>query len=261
MASLINPDEVITAIANLRHAGDTEENIAKMVIQAIEDQAKRILKANGFAPIHSFDKSKRNPSLTADASQRRQLWERNQWLNEAIQLDGCGIFGIEQAAVALREADAIRFCIDQGETLAATIAAFNLLACALLPADTKQAQDIIRLPLKKQKERGARGGKNKAGYEGPIKQYVRRCCDEFGLEQLKPKQAAARIINLFENEEELEPYHSGETCPIVVLSFDRDTQTLIYSESGKSEKEKTADFDRITRIIRDLTPKKTKKTK
>lgn len=261
MPNLIDPDEVITAIANMRYAGDTEADIVRIVIRVIEDQARLTLKSHGLAPIYSYNDSQQGGQESHEANQRRELWERMQWLNEAIQIEGCGIYGAEQAAIVLREAEEIRTCIDQNETARATISAFNLLACALLPADTKKALDILRMPAKLQKQRGQNGGKNKAGYLSPIKQYVKRCCDEYLLNELIPKQAAAKIIELFENETEQEPYHDGETCPIVVFKYDRDTKTLDYFEPGKPEKIKQINFDGITRIIRDLRNPKPKKTK
>ena len=92
-------------------------------------------------------------------------------------------------------------------------------------------------------------------------QTAKRCCEEYSLDGLAPKESAARIVKLFEDEEEQEPYHSGEICPIVVVEFDRDTLILNYSENGKPDKVKTTDFEKITRIISDLRNPKPKKTK
>jgi len=107
-------------------------------------------------------------------------------------------------------------------------------------------------------EQSRNGGGNKLGYEGPIKQYVRRACEQLCLDKLPVKQAAARIAKLFEDSAELEIYHPGEICPIEVIEYDRDTGTLSYFDRRAPDKQKSpVDDKRLQKLIRQIRePKK-----
>lgn len=108
------------------------------------------------------------------------------------------------------------------------------------------------------KENSRIGGGNKLGYEGPIKQYVRRACEQLCLDELPVKQAAAIIAKLFENSEELEIYRAGEICPIEVIEYDRDTGTLFYFDRRAPDKQKKpVDDKRLRKLITEIRePKK-----
>lgn len=249
----LTPIETIEGIADKLSNGFDEPATIEAVLQATELEAKRVLRLNGFAPDFKAYAYSKPEGLTAlETEQDRQAWERLQWLNEAGHLEGCGLFVIEQAAAVLQEAEAIRFYLVRGETAKAVLKAFNLMACGLLPADHQRNLEIIRLPTKLQKQRGQAGGKGKLGSQGAIKQYVSKACEVLKLDKFAPKEAAARIFKLFQEDEELSIFSHDEICPIVVESFDQDAQLLTYSAPGKPGSTKTINTERLINIIREL---------
>lgn len=267
-SDLLSPVELIYAIYNLRSGFDDDYTIDS-IARVAEESARKVLTREGYHPHLDIYGYVDDPELSPSENYRARLEsDRCDWLNEAIHLKHHPDPEVEAAALTIIESSRMRDYIQLGKMEKAIISMANMIACGLLHLDQRKDEltelmknKIIQLPTQLQKKHGQSGGKNKAGYISPIKQYVKRCCEEYLLDGLTTKQAAARIIKLFEDDEEQEPYHSGEICPIVVVRFDRDTQTLSYSETGKPNKVETKDFEEITRIIRDLRKLKPKKTK
>jgi len=259
MNNPLSPVEIIYGIDKMQGAGSSDAEIIRNIARLAEGTARKVIESAGFAPDLVTDCYIPNDGLSLIEIRTERLeFERQAWHDLAsllIDLDTGGA-ELEAAALTLIEAGQLSYFLDTGQTEKAIISMANLLACGLLYSD-QDKEGANAVLINRYKKQGSNGGKGKLGYENPIKKYIRKACKHLNIDGLTIKEAAADIIQLFEDDDELEVYQHDESCPIALKKYDPVKKIISYCDIAKPDITKTIDFDRLQVIIREIRNPKT----
>jgi hypothetical protein len=189
---LLSPEEIIRGIDNMESGGWTEIEIIQTIASRAEDTARKVLSREGITPQLEIYGYVDDPELTLSENRaEKRKFEHSEWSNEAMHYKDSSNLEISAAAFTIIEAGQLGYFLDTGQTEKAIISMAYLLACGLLHSDQNHEQTIVSL-RNRDKRRGAVGGTNKRGYEGPIKKYIRKACIFFELENTPPKDRSIK---------------------------------------------------------------------
>jgi len=252
----LSPVEIICGIDSMQGGGAPDIEIIRSLARIAEESARNILKRGGYAPdLMTYCYVPSDDLTPTEIRKERLEFESAAWHNEASHLIGIPDEETEAAAFTIIEAGQLSYFLETGQTQKAIISMANLLACGLLHSDQNKEKAIAILRNRHSKQ-SANGGAGKAGYEKPIKQYIRVAYKSLELDLCSPNIAARRIFRQFDDDNGVtlyeEAWESDDPCPIVSNKYDRDKQTLFYYATSNPEKEESLNFRRLEDIVREI---------
>lgn len=148
------PEDIIQAIIRYEDDDLDSDSIINEILLRMELQAREVLKEAGCAPHESYLEGEDEKGV------------RREWGKEAEYLLGGGeSFETEQAATVLIGIDDIGWHLEGGRAFDAALSMVKIIACSLLPNDSKQSKLIQKMaPYARhgKKMRGGRQGKKDA---------------------------------------------------------------------------------------------------
>ncbi len=148
------PEEIIRAIIRYEDDDLGSDYTINEILLRLELQAREALKEAGYAPHEWYLEGEDEKSV------------RREWGKEAEDLlEGNENLELETAAIALIGIDDITWHLDSGRATDAALSMMKIIACSLLPSDSKQSGLIQKMtPYARQgkKMRGGNAGKRDA---------------------------------------------------------------------------------------------------